>query len=224
MDFREQGAADSRSYPCISRNEPAAVSPSARQENQDGDTGQQGGSGPAFHNPYHFISITEPKTETWLAKKDFGSTMHDSHALYRDKDESDKKGKKILHGRIRCTLTSETPLFIGGKRNGGEPESLDHFQIDGEPAIPATSLRGMLSSVTEAVSNSALRVLDDAMMSCRHKIGEDSLSAIGMIIIHDEYPFAMFWVVNLDNCISTLCTDFIGIKIVLQFVIIHIIS
>ncbi len=198
--FREQSAAereDDQARPCLSRSEPDAVSPSGQSGKQGVVKGQQGGDGPTFHNPYHFIPVTAPKTETWLAKNDFSSTMHDSHALYRDKDESDKKGKKILHGRIRCTLTSETPLFIGGKRNenAGDPKPIDHFQIDGEPAIPATSLRGMLSSVTEAASNSALRVLDDAMMSCRHKIGEDSLSATGMIIIHDEqyylYPLTL---------------------------------
>ena len=122
--FREQRTAEREgdpARPCLSRNEPDAVSPSDQSGKQGVVKGQ--GDGPTFHNPYHFIPVTAPKTATWLAREDFGSTMHDSHALYRDKDESDNKGKKILHGRIRCTLTSETPLFIGGKRNGGEPES-----------------------------------------------------------------------------------------------------
>ncbi|XCN71687.1 MAG: TIGR03986 family CRISPR-associated RAMP protein [Candidatus Electrothrix aestuarii] len=199
--FRAQittGNEESQPESCLSRNEPetaSAVVLSAEKPGKQGAArGQAQSDGPVFHNPYHFIPVTPPKTATWLAKENFGSAMHDSHAVYRAEDAAEKK---ILHGRVRCTLTSTTPLFIGGKRdeNAGNPKPIAHFQIDGDPAIPATSLRGMLSSLVEAASNSSLRVLDDAMMSCRHKIGEDSLSAIGMIVIHEGqhflYPFAL---------------------------------
>lgn len=193
--FREQCRADSNPLPCVAREIPDSVPSSEPLQNSSQNSGQRTGDGQKFHNPYHFVPVKKPNTETWLATKDFvktKETIHDSHALYREKDD---KGNPILHGRISCTLTTETPLFIGGERGEGEPKPIDHFRIDGEPAIPATSLRGMLSSLAEAASNSALRVLDDTMMSCRHWIGEDSLSAIGMVIKKGEryyiYPLTL---------------------------------
>ncbi len=148
-------------------------------------------SGPGtFHNPYHFVPVVKPSAadrQHWLDKGILPSasenkTQH-THACYLDTTN----GKKIYHGRIVCRLQAETPMFIGGRhRENTEPTEILPFTLGGKPAIPATSLRGMLSSIAEAASNSSLRVLEDKTLSYRKSMranrNEDKpLSALGMI-------------------------------------------
>lgn len=92
-----------------------------------------------------------------------------------------------LSGRITCTLTAEDPLVIGAKQdkpkedNGTQCTRVEPYKIDDQPAIPATTLKGMLSALVEAASNSAMRVLEDRALSVRQD-KRDALSAIGMVV------------------------------------------
>ncbi|MEE8585030.1 MAG: TIGR03986 family CRISPR-associated RAMP protein, partial [Acidobacteriota bacterium] len=54
------------------------------------------------------------------------------------------------------------------------------FELDGRPAIPASSVRGMISSLAEAASNSALRILENRAYS--YRMAMPGLSAIGMVV------------------------------------------
>ncbi len=77
-----------------------------------------------------------------------------------------------LTGRITCTLEAITPLFISDSHDikvtkvrladGREVEhkSYRFFQYEGKDAIPATSLRGMIRSLFEAVTNSPFTVFN----------------------------------------------------------------
>lgn len=77
-----------------------------------------------------------------------------------------------LTGRITCTLEAVTPLFISDSHDikvtkvrlsdGREVEhkSYRFFQYEGKDAIPATSLRGMIRSLFEAVTNSPFSVFN----------------------------------------------------------------
>lgn len=154
-------------------------------------TGTSGSTSPAgayqkhtFHNPYHFVPVNNPDVSKWLSKDKLKHSeepcLH-THDRYFDK----KDDKKVYNGRLLCRLETKTPMFIGGKRVPGdktEPQEIDPFMLDGKCAIPATSLRGMLSSIVEAASSSSLRVLDDKVLSRRMDMKEDSLSAMGMLL------------------------------------------
>ena len=75
-------------------------------------------------------------------------------------------------GRIEFTLTNVSPLFVPDsehtsyRRIRGEGEHfhkiMDFFNVEGLLAIPGTSIRGMLRSVAEAVSNSSFGVFEPA--------------------------------------------------------------
>ncbi len=79
-----------------------------------------------------------------------------------------------LTGRITCTVEAVTPLFISDSHDikvtkvrlsdGREVEhkSYRFFQYAGKDAIPATSLRGMIRSLFEAVTNSPFSVFNGA--------------------------------------------------------------
>lgn len=123
-----------------------------------------------FHNPYHFIPLAKPKTETWT----------DENTLRESRGHDRYHG---LSGSIHCTLTTRTPLFIGNVRSehrGDGPQDVSGFTLEGKTAIPATSLRGMISSLFESISGSRLRVLHPEKYSMRKA---KALSAMGRILI-----------------------------------------
>lgn len=137
-----------------------------------------------YHNPYHFVPVTNSPRNDDLSVDDFldNDTQHVTHDQYVEGTYS---------GRIICRLSTETPVFIGAKRTkeatDQAPAEVAPFKLDGQPAIPASSLRGLISSLAETASNSAMRVLENKTYSFRRPMTE-SLSAIGMVIeINDQY-------------------------------------
>ena len=82
----------------------------------------------------------------------------------------DRYEENLLTGRIVCTLTTQTPLIVPDTRNNqtmekpdGAPDSHKAFQfyrIHDEIMIPGSELRGMISSVFEALTGSCFRVMN----------------------------------------------------------------
>lgn len=115
-----------------------------------------------FRNAYHFVprlpNDGTAKGRTLPEKpRDFGLRPgHESegHAIYADDAHS---------GRLICRITLECPTIIGGARQKGvsnsDPAKVVPFLVGGRPAIPATSLRGMLSLVAESAARAPYRVL-----------------------------------------------------------------
>lgn len=133
-----------------------------------------------FHNPYHFVPV-KPRSET---DKQYDLALETDRSAKWGSHSHESYGKGLHSGRLVCRLTTETPIFIGGRQHDKtEPKQVDHFMLNNEPAIPASSLRGLLSSIAEAASNSALRVLHrDRILSYRYGM-KQNLSALGMILI-----------------------------------------
>lgn len=148
-----------------------------------------------FYNPYQFIPLGDqaawaehdhaiPKRGQFDKTGFAGSRL--SHAAY-DQEPG------LWHGRILCKLTLETPIFIGAERGrrGGDKNDymlVEPYTIGGEPAVPASSLRGLISSLAEAASGSALRVLDDRKPVSYRMPMERGLSAIGLVVQDPSDP------------------------------------
>lgn len=132
-----------------------------------------------FHNPYHFVPVSKKDRREDLNREDLKRRQSGpvTHARYVENTRS---------GRIVCRLTTETPVVVGGCRDAPDGQAaISHpFEIPSEPngqaAIPASSLRGLISSLAEAASNSALRVLGNRPLSYRKEM-EKGLSAIGLV-------------------------------------------
>ncbi|MFQ5640842.1 MAG: TIGR03986 family CRISPR-associated RAMP protein [bacterium] len=81
-----------------------------------------------------------------------------------------------LSGKIECIVENVTPLFIGDaeKRVVAKSghSSVEFFKMNGQPAIPATSLRGPIRSLFEAATNSCLINLSDAQLSYHFSPGK----------------------------------------------------
>lgn len=72
-------------------------------------------------------------------------------------------------GRIICRIRLRSPLMIGAqqKPRADDASLVSNYRdiATGWPAIPGSSLRGCVSAVAEALSGSAMRVLDDQQFS-----------------------------------------------------------
>ncbi len=134
-----------------------------------------------YHNPYHFVPVKSKGRIHDVTWQDFlRSPGHVTH---------DRYCPGTFSGRIVCRLTTESPIFIGARRERDPsremPGKVSPFTLDEKPAIPASTLRGMISSIAEAASNSALRILQEEPYSFR-QTRKESLSAIGMVIIERD--------------------------------------
>lgn len=135
-----------------------------------------------FYNPFHFVPIEKRNREQQhfsLERKKFANGKLPDHLRH------DRFAAGTFSGRLVVKLTTVTPVVVGGEQTPkkGEPALVKPYEVDGRPAIPASTLRGLVSSVAEAASNSALRVLDDRLYSYRRPMAAP-LSAIGMIVRH----------------------------------------
>lgn len=109
---------------------------------------------PQFHNPYTFVPLS---TTLGPHSKTDQPSAYATHAEYVVEG---------LSGRLLCRLTTLTPIVIGAAQDGveGKPKTVMPFSdpdAPSQPAIPSTSLRGLISSLAEAASNSSLRVLEE---------------------------------------------------------------
>lgn len=158
-----------------------------------------------FLNAYHFTPVSEgvAKGDDTLPIEEvrqgsFGiskATRGDGHAVYVDDGHS---------GRLVCRLVAKTPLVVGGARTAGyddpeakrkaktnEPPASRFAVIEpalrrGRPAIPATSIKGLVSSVAEALSGSALRVLTPRPLTYRKNYKTGALSAMARLVKHRD--------------------------------------
>jgi len=142
--------------------------------------------GSQFYNPYHFIGTHKGGSLDNLSREKFksGERGFCFHDHYREESFS---------GRIICCLENESPMVIGDKQKKN-PDRTDgssvvkQFKIrkgvEEQPAIPASSLRGLISSLFEAASNSALRVLENRSLSIRMNM-KDALHRIGELVEED---------------------------------------
>lgn len=129
---------------------------------------------PEFLNPYQFIPVTDQVNGK-------NTPAHAFNALESTHIRHDYWDKESYSGRLVCEIKLQTPTVVGNQQT----EATEHQAGTVEPykngqAIPANSLRGMLSSVVETLSQSALRVLNQSTYSVRKDVG-NGLSALGQL-------------------------------------------
>ncbi len=134
-----------------------------------------------FYNPYQFIPVSTKETKTlgWKHANQEGVTLKNADNLFVRHDFWHQHG---FSGRITCELTTLSPLVVGGRQEEAKKIDRDKGIVKSEPAkahpyrlpdnpevikeklkypehLPANSLRGMIASIAEAISQSSLRVL-----------------------------------------------------------------
>ena len=160
--------------PSASATRPQAASSARPMVGTSGSTGRQPQPTPgqsdstslqrAFHNPYNFIPAPPRKTDD----PDLGD--HEPvghHRLFPDR----------YTGVLRVKMTAITPLLLPDAANAtdigdGHKSFPVRLDADGKPYIPPTSIKGMLRSTYEAITNSRLAVFPGHEASgSRHATG-----------------------------------------------------
>lgn len=108
--------------------------------------------GDRFHNPYNFV----PALPRDQVTGELGDGSPVGHGRYLP---------DYWSGRISVKLTTVTPLLIPDAAEMTDNDDHKTYPIrlgvDGKPYLPPTSIKGMLRSAYEAVTNSRLSVLDN---------------------------------------------------------------
>lgn len=114
-----------------------------------------------FHNPYNFVR-TPNRTEEVL-KDPFAGDHDPSKPEYRENHS--RYWSERYTGVIPVRLRTQTPLFITNpetrrkmEKDREKEEGKAHYIYDCLEYIPATALKGMLSSAYEIITNSRYRV------------------------------------------------------------------
>lgn len=114
-----------------------------------------------FHNPYNFVR-TPSRTEAVL--RDLFAGDHDPSDPKYQENHSRYWAERYT-GVIPVRLRTQTPLFITNpetrrkmERDREKEERKAHYIYDCLEYIPATALKGMLSSAYEIITNSRYRV------------------------------------------------------------------
>lgn len=132
-----------------------------------------------YQNPYNFVRFSKKIVEKDKSGKPLPLP---DHSIFSNNS-----------GYIECTLTNETPLFIGGriKDKKAKHKEIEFFRLSNKLAIPSTSLKGMLRSFIEALTGSCLRTIDKGTLSYRNQKLKSRLfyeKSIGDILKKDISP------------------------------------
>lgn len=149
--IREKGKVFASTQPTISTSRRKMTTPA--QATRSSHSSPRNNTPGDFHNPYNFVPAPPRNTEK-VQKSELGDRSPCGHDSYLDNHWS---------GRISVTLTTITPLLIpdaanlteNGKGHKTYPIRVD---ADGKPYLPPTSIKGMLRSAYEAVTNSRLSI------------------------------------------------------------------
>lgn len=98
------------------------------------------------HHPYYFL-------------KTGGSVVRTREIVPHDRYLEDRYTGKLL-----CSIETRGPLFVPGTREiagKGTHQSRRFMRIGGRPALPGSTIRGAVSGVFEALTNSCLRVFNE---------------------------------------------------------------
>ena len=115
-----------------------------------------------IYYPHYFLKPSE------YVNREHRLIGHDQY--YKEFENQDEDIEKLVSGRIECTLETLKPLIMPDTESedafGLMGEFLDHknhkfFRINGEEMITGSKIRGMVSSVYEAITNSCFRVFDE---------------------------------------------------------------
>jgi hypothetical protein len=158
----------------------------------------QGEDASPFLNPYHFIPLVAPAESSLADANDLlrEGTLHDRFLLPGAEDGG------VLHysGRVVCRLETEGPMVVGAEQrrpHAESPTEVEPFElpragatpgaVEMRPAIPGSSLRGLISAIVEAASCSAMRVLPEREFTRRVAIdGGKSVRRLISGSLHDS--------------------------------------
>lgn len=129
-----------------------------------------------FRNPYNFVRFLGAGKDVDAQTAQLGRLPAPSHASFSG-----------LSGTIKCTFKTITPLFIAHKIHESQDghKELEMFEVNGSPRIPASTLRGMVRSVYESITNSCLEMVENRRHS-KHYEAKEAYKFVPARIVKSE--------------------------------------
>ncbi len=121
-----------------------------------------------FYPPYQFVPVTGKINADRDTHRFAYDEIANGASTTAPTVRHDLWHRDGLSGRLICTLRLDSPTLVGavhGPQRGNRPVPVPQYEWRGKPALPANSLKGMISAVAEALSQSALRVLSEKRWS-----------------------------------------------------------
>jgi hypothetical protein len=139
-----------------------------------------------FLNPYQFIpttgTINGNRLRTQLSEiASDASTCRARHDLW----QADTKS-----GRVICRLHLDTPTVVGAAQEedpGIVSKRVLPYRRNRQPAVPGSSLRGMVASLAEALSQSSLRVLEDRQLVVTERLRGGATRPVRAGSVHEYF-------------------------------------
>lgn len=102
-----------------------------------------------FVNPYNFVQLSKGKSER-------------TNIL-----EYPETKEKLVTGKLRCALTTKTPLAIldteSVKKDAIKHPTFNFYSVDGEKRIPGSTIRGCIRSTYETLTDSCFVTMAEEM-------------------------------------------------------------
>lgn len=121
---------------------------------------------PDFYFRYNFVPVTGK----------IGDAETPTVPYYKYQARHDVWDKDRHTGKITVKLTTVTPTIVGNShtppKSENDPATINQYTWDNQVALPANSIKGMISTIAETLSQSALRVLDTKYKPAFQKISE----------------------------------------------------
>ncbi len=140
----------------------------------------------AVINPYAMVKIGDIKTSD---ERKYPTGGYPTGNIRHDINLPD-----CYSGVLTCRLTTMTDVFVGAGVDESvittdtEAKVYRHYHRNGKLAFPASSLRGMIGSVMETISQSRLRVVEDNTYSQR-KSARQAMHNLGRYVIENGKPY-----------------------------------
>ena len=117
-----------------------------------------------YHNPYNFVRT--PARDSKVLSSPFAGDYDPS--LPEREENFSRYWPERYTGEFSVRLRTVTPLFITDPRTKKASEQVrDHYIYDCMKELPATTLKGMLSSAYEIITNSRYRIFSEKQHSKR---------------------------------------------------------
>ena len=143
-----------------------------------------------FYAPYNFVPTTGKVNNKATPTVSWGKAKEDYIPKGAPQARHDKWVKDTKSGRIVCKVTTQTSTVVGANQTSGgnnTPGEVSPYMVEGIAALPGNSLRGMIGSISEQLSQSALRVLGDQLLTVRKPAdAKHACANIGILIPKGE--------------------------------------
>lgn len=130
-----------------------------------------------------------PARRDGYAPYNFVSTLHPYEQPNPPRFGSGTEDEPPLSATLELELEALTPLLVSGEqphREPGKPAIRSFFSVNGNPVIPGSSLKGLVRSLVEALSNASVAPISEGFVYSRNPTTPQSTESRTIVAAWEE--------------------------------------